>query len=1012
MNFVLNSKGPVEKFVEGLVFGFDLGTASIGYAVREGSKFLDSSAVICPQEATDLKTRRTLRRQRRTLRGKKFRRSWFANELDKLGIQKPATPQHDPISLRLRAVAGESLDPGELHAALAHLFKRRGYAEVPWANRLQDKDQAKEEGVVKEKVKELRGRLEESLPCQLLDLRRRQAGKSPTESWARNTYWPRECLEREFQAIVAAQSKRHPQLAEKADWLLYGDTVSKARNGKVYRVYFKATEGRNPGILGLRWPRFDNRGPSLDAFQPVDAQGRPRHVLKREKQAYKTAQLALALMNFRVMDAATMQKLDPTLHFPEFIADLRAEWNKKEKITKAQLKKLAKPFSGQFLLLEDQPALTPDDKPGRGRYSTPSLNRIVADIEANRRVDPPQPVLRRKNESLESALNRYISEIKHPLVKHRLVLFRRLLAKLVAKFGKPDLIVVEAVRTLAMGNKAKTAHLQRVEAARAARESARDELSAKSKATSRKAIQRFRLWKEAGSHCPFCLQPIPFADLGTSADIEHIVPKSMVDSNDFANLTVAHLRCNREVKRDRTPHQAFHATEQWTDIVDFATKHFSGRKLELFLNPQAEKLLEDQSDLQQTAYIARVIRHVALLQLGWLGQDGRDPSPERQNSALRFQVTNGQLTSRLRNAWGLNRLLHPLPEGQSWDQLSEEERAQWAEKNRGDLRHHALDAMVIACTLPWLAHRTHGATDEFGNHGWWTQDEDRRSNAANPVFGNSRLMREAVRQQIDTMVVQHHVSKSNHQKGYATTFYSKKAKDTYVARENFTDLTPKNLRDIWPREFANYCAAAWHRYGGEAADLKAELKATGGKLPEAFTSRLCFSSFQAWRAGVQTEFEWPAQVKIPIRAVRLVSIKDDLAVAPSSPGTKAFVKRTGYKEVRVHLAADHSAFVPVFIPYFQKDRPRHSAAELLPHPVLALRRGNLLKTVRPFRSGQPAGLYRVLVTGQDQIKLLPTHIASNEEAALSFGLPKSFLQVRWDDLMHALGHELPHPPSP
>ena len=28
----------------------------------------------------------------------------------------------------------KSLKPEELHAALTHLFKRRGYSKVPWAN--------------------------------------------------------------------------------------------------------------------------------------------------------------------------------------------------------------------------------------------------------------------------------------------------------------------------------------------------------------------------------------------------------------------------------------------------------------------------------------------------------------------------------------------------------------------------------------------------------------------------------------------------------------------------------------------------------------------------------------------------------------------------------------------------------------------------------------------------------------------------------------------------------------
>lgn len=139
-------------FLTGLVFGFDVGTGSIGYAVRQGSQFLNVGALICDSEGSDLSKRRDLRRQRRTLRSRKARRKWFADELIKLGLPKPEIPPHDPISLRLRALNGERLKPEELHAALTHLFKRRGYSKVPWANVEKSTKKDDDEGVIKEKV--------------------------------------------------------------------------------------------------------------------------------------------------------------------------------------------------------------------------------------------------------------------------------------------------------------------------------------------------------------------------------------------------------------------------------------------------------------------------------------------------------------------------------------------------------------------------------------------------------------------------------------------------------------------------------------------------------------------------------------------------------------------------------------------------------------------------------------------------------------------------------------------
>ncbi len=58
---------PSGDFFSGLVFGFDVGTGSIGYAARKGAEFKDVGVLICPEETNDLSGRRPLRRQRRPI---------------------------------------------------------------------------------------------------------------------------------------------------------------------------------------------------------------------------------------------------------------------------------------------------------------------------------------------------------------------------------------------------------------------------------------------------------------------------------------------------------------------------------------------------------------------------------------------------------------------------------------------------------------------------------------------------------------------------------------------------------------------------------------------------------------------------------------------------------------------------------------------------------------------------------------------------------------------------------
>ena len=118
---------------------------------------------------------------------------------------------------------------------------------------------------------------------------------------------------------------------------------------------------------------------------------------------------------------------------------------------------------------------------------------------------------------------------------------------------------------------------------------ARDEVYQKLKdeeqSTSKDAILRYRLAKEAGFECPFCCQSFDQADLfNGSLDISHLYPKSLTPCNEFYNLTVAHAKCNRTDMEAKIPREAFGSSSiLWEGIEANARKRFSGKKRELFL---------------------------------------------------------------------------------------------------------------------------------------------------------------------------------------------------------------------------------------------------------------------------------------------------------------------------------------------------------------------------------------------------------------------------------------------
>ena len=942
-------------FFTGLVFGFDVGTASIGWAVRKGPKFLDVGVLICPEGTSELADRRKSRTQRRRLRNRSRVRDWFAAQLEERGFSSPFvmtkdpttgamrievhpkgqpfagrpvlkpnlnyTRITDPVQLRCDAVAGKEIAPEELYVALTHLWKRRGKTQVPWKGESandDDEDAKKEQDEAKLEKEELAAEMQAGdgsgkpfeYPCQLLLHRQQKKIKQRDETWPRDKFEESPFhLEKEFAAIIAAQAKHFSQLEGKVtytdandqeqtvsltDWLLYGNTQEVIEDGKRRRVYYGSAQCAHPGVLGLRWPRFVNRGPGLDSLHPEDSKGRPLHTMLRAKPLYKEWQFEIALTNLRVQKLVQVGRKQKKERIPPpkaALEKLRIIWRNNGAVTSEDLKRWADDHTGEFDLVPKQGHLTPpDDKKGRGRYSKLGLGEIqeaLGKAQAERsepileglktkkkrtmddainafaRTIAPPPLLRRKNndgtwaESEDQALRKFIFSVRDPVVRHRLVLFDGLLTKLVArqKDEPPNYVVVEAVRSLALSDED--------EKEREKAQKDREEKNNAAKAVLRDMgfditednIRKYRLLDEIGWRCPYTHRyflQTEFNELVVSRmvegerrtfirearavfntlEVEHMVPKSVVVCDEWYNLTVTSRQVNRDRKKEQTPYQAFCENHRAGDPEwESLKKYFADRygeeslKYKIFSSPNPAELIDKKSELTRTAYIARCLRYVCLIRFNWLDQEGRDPRLVPGNEASQFyQVTNGAITMRLRKHWRLDEVLHRKMSDKERESLSKEERESFrlerALKNRRDHRHHALDAMVISCTLPWLAQRTVGA------RGWCELDEEgtlRRMLC--PVFGDDGFkFKQVVEATMNEMLaggnptgtwreIRHHQPTQKHAKHFDTTLYGRRdayyrdekrksieplKHPVFVARKRLDQLEPKNLSDKKP----------------------------------------------------------------------------------------------------------------------------------------------------------------------------------------------------------------------
>jgi CRISPR-associated endonuclease Csn1 len=190
-------------------------------------------------------------------------------------------------------------------------------------------------------------------------------------------------------------------------------------------------------------------------------------------------------------------------------------------------------------------------------------------------------------------------------------------------------------------------------------------------------LLRYELWKEQAGKSLYTDAPIPIAAVlatDNSVQVDHVLPWSRFGDDSFINKTLC-LAGEDQAKAGRTPYEWFNAEkkpEAWDELVarvEAAT--IRGRKKRNLLLKDASSVEEKfrERNLNDTRYATRVL-------LDELKR--RYPAEE---GSRRVFARPGELTSKLRRAWGIN----GLKKSPTGERLSDD-------------RHHALDAIVVAAT--------------------------------------------------------------------------------------------------------------------------------------------------------------------------------------------------------------------------------------------------------------------------------------------------------------------------
>ena len=185
-------------------------------------------------------------------------------------------------------------------------------------------------------------------------------------------------------------------------------------------------------------------------------------------------------------------------------------------------------------------------------------------------------------------------------------------------------------------------------------------------------FEKYQLYREQQGKCAYSIQALDLHRLFEMgyAEIDHVLPYSRSFDDSKNNRVLVLARENRN-KGNRTPYEYLDGkndSPQWREFVAFVNSNKAYRQAKrnrLLKKDFDEKDAKDFSErnLNDTRYIGRFLKNYIEQHL----------QLHTDSTAKRCVVVSGQLTSFLRQRWGLNKI-----------------------RSESD-RHHAMDAVVIAC---------------------------------------------------------------------------------------------------------------------------------------------------------------------------------------------------------------------------------------------------------------------------------------------------------------------------
>jgi len=308
--------------------------------------------------------------------------------------------------------------------------------------------------------------------------------------------------------------------------------------------------------------------------------------------------------------------------------------------------------------------------------------------------------------------------ITNPNVATVLYQVHRLVNRLIAEIGKPEKIVVEFTRDLKASKEQRQKILKQQSERRRMKALIAEDVQKSPEwkwggKIPQWAIEKYMLWVEQNTLSPYSGDQISKRQLfGEDTQIDHILPYSMSLDNSLNNKVVCFTSENQEKGQNTVFDWLGHDEKKWEKVQQAIdhwkpqrrtrgskktarnsanSKLINERKWEKFFitGDQIDEIYEPERYLNEAGYIANETREYL------------ERLYDSNEAKKRVKTTKGGVTGELRKWWDLNRILGVAPKIDEPEENTDKE-SQPTKKNREDLRHHIIDAVVIASTCPKL----------------------------------------------------------------------------------------------------------------------------------------------------------------------------------------------------------------------------------------------------------------------------------------------------------------------